>query len=132
MSTSTFTPCNISAILARIDAAVQQSGQVWANRVLASAQAYCPVRTGNLRASGGVVESQDGKRFTAAVVFTAPYAPYVEFGYGIRGAASPGAGPGPYGSRPGAAAQPFLRPAWDEHRDAAIPLTTQIVTATLR
>lgn len=49
------------------------------------------------------------------------YAAYVEFGTGQRGAASAGAGDGPYNpSWPGMVAQPYMRPALDENRDLVV------------
>lgn len=88
--------------------------------IVQEAQSMCPVRTGALRESIAAVEPDDsGKTVTGAVEATAPYAGYVEFGTGIRGAASPGAGPYPYSPTwPGMEAQPFLRPALDSTREA--------------
>jgi hypothetical protein len=52
---------------------------------------------------------------------TSPHAAYVEFGTGQRGAASAGAGNGPYSETwPGMPAQPYLRPALDTARPAIL------------
>lgn len=63
------------------------------------AKALAPVDTGNLRASGGMDISGDGRNghMQVSVGFTANYAQYVEEGTSRM------------------AAQPFLRPATDRH-----------------
>ncbi len=84
-----------------------------------AAKAKAPVDTGALQASITSSVDDSGKTVIGTVGPHVFYAPYVEFGTGIRGAASPGAGAGPYSpSWPGQPAQPFMRPAIDEHRDA--------------
>lgn len=81
------------------------------------AKAICPVDTGVLRDSIASRVDQATNSVYATVYATAPYAGYVEFGTGIRGAESDGAGPYPYNPKwPGMAAQPFLRPALDTRR----------------
>ena len=105
-------------VAARILPAVRASQVI----VIQEAQAYCPVDTGALRASIQALEPEDdGSRVVGLVVATMPYAPYVEFGTGIAGESSPGAGPGPYSTTwPGMESQPFLRPACDSARDAVM------------
>lgn len=120
-------------IQARVDEAVMQAITQWAYNVYGEAEERVPVRTGRLYASGHVEVTQAGKTVAAAVVFDAPYSVYVEFGTGIRGAASPGAGDGPYSSTwPGMAAIPFLRPAFDAHRDEAEPMAREYVGVALK
>jgi HK97 gp10 family phage protein len=88
------------------------------------AKDLAPIQTGHLRDSIRAWETVEGATVTAGGVSNAgslldgdpasvnvDYAPYVEFGTGMRGAASPGAGQGPYGLFPGMAAQPYMRPA---------------------
>ena len=116
-----------------VDAAVLLAVTGWADKVLSTAQQLVPVDTGELKASGHLEVSQSGKTVAAAVVFDAPYSVYVEFGTGIRGAASPGAGDGPYSeSWPGMAAQPYLRPAFDAHRNEAEGMTREFVGVALK
>ena len=88
--------------------------------IVEEAQRLCPVRTGALRDSIHAEDTQEtGKTVVGNVVADAPYAAYVEFGTGIRGASSEGAGKGPYSPTwPGMEAQPFLRPALDATREA--------------
>ena len=77
------------------------------------------VRTGELKASGHIVEATDkGGMATGSVVYDANHAGYVEFGTGIRGSSSAGAsGKVSYSPTwPGMPAQPYLRPAADESR----------------
>ena len=86
--------------------------------MLEEAEAIVPVDTGALRESGHVeLVVSSGPRPSAAVVFDQPYAAYLEYGTGQRGAASQGAGEGPYDPNwPGMVAQPYLRPALDTAR----------------
>ena len=84
-----------------------------------SAKLKCPVDTGALRDSITSSVDDSGKTVVGQVGPNMPYAAYVEFGTGIAGAGSPGAGAGPYSpSWPGMPAQPYMRPALDENRDA--------------
>jgi hypothetical protein len=79
------------------------------------------VDTGELQASIGTATNWEGQRVTGSVSASAKHAAYVEFGTGIRGAASPGAGPGPYSPTwPGMIAQPYLRPSIDSSHDAIL------------
>ncbi len=119
-ATAQYTPRNdIGQFIAqRITPAVMAATEEAATVVLVEAQAIVPVDTGALRDSGKVGEAQVvNSRAIADVSFTAPYAAYVEYGTGIRGSQSPGAGPFPYNPAwPGMAAQPYLRPALDTAR----------------
>src|SRR3954468_20782592 len=103
--------CNVvgPAVLA----ATEDAGKV----VLAEAQAIVPVDTGELRASGRVEVRETASSAIASVIFDAEHAGYVEYGTGIRGAASAGAGPYPYSQTwMGMPAQAYLRPALDTSR----------------
>ena len=87
--------------------------------VYQASQEIVHVDTGELKDSGVQPCPVEwvGKRVTGYVVYTARHAAYNEFGTGIRGAASPGAGPYSYNSNwPGMAAIPFLRPPLDTER----------------
>ena len=84
---------------------------------LGAAEAIVPVDTGQLQESGSTGVEWQGRAVVGFVQFTAPWAAFVEFGTGARGAASPGAGPYEYTmSWPGMRAQPYLRPALDSSR----------------
>lgn len=116
-------------IKAKVDTAVEQAVTAWAERVLETAQQLVPVRTGDLRGSGHVEVAKAGSSVAAAVVFDSGHSVYVEFGTGQRGAASEGAGPGPYDPNwAGMPAQPYLRPAFDAHRNEAQSMTRETVT----
>jgi len=82
------------------------------------AEAIVPVDTGELALSITALPVVDtGERIIAEVVATAPHAAYVEFGTGVRGAGSAGAGPFDYNMDwPGMEAQPYMRPALDVAR----------------
>lgn len=100
-----------------ITPAVGASVQAAVRVIEASAKAYCPVDTGALRDSITSEVDDSGRSIVGRVGPHMHYAPYVEFGTGIAGAASAGAGEGPYSSTwPGMPAQPYMRPALDEHR----------------
>ena len=104
----------------RITPAVRQSVEEVTQMVFDRSQQLVPVDTGALKASGSMqIEDLDATiRGTGS--YSAEYAPYVEFGTGIAGAASAGAGPGPYSPDwPGMPAQPFQRPAVDEVKPQA-------------
>lgn len=81
------------------------------------ARAIVPVDTGELRDSIDSRVDDTGTSVYGSVFATAPHAGYVEFGTGVRGMESPGAGPYPYNPKwPGMPAQPYLRPAQDTCR----------------
>lgn len=97
---------------ANVSPAAQDATDQAAQMLQLEARALCPVRTGALRDSISILRGQSEKSCWAKVGPTLDYAPYVEFGTGIRGEASPGAGRGPYSRLwPGMVAQPYLRPA---------------------
>lgn len=94
---------------------VEQAGEA----VLGEAVSLVAVDTGELQSSGHVEVTAAGSlgQASAHVIFDSDHAGYVEFGTGIRGSASPGAGDGPYDPNwPGMPAQPYLRPALDNPR----------------
>lgn len=85
--------------------------------VLAASSAIVPVDTGRLQESPATSVEWKGSAVTGYVQYNAPYAAYVEFGTGRRGASSAGAGPYGYDENwPGMNAQPYLRPALDSTR----------------
>ena len=120
-ASSTFKPGNLSAfeaaLVPRIIAAVGKGTDVVANE----ARAICPVDTGELQASIGATVAWVGQQVTGAVAATAKHAAYVEFGTGVKGSGSPGAGPYPYDPEwPGMPAQPYMRPALDHSHGAIV------------
>jgi HK97 gp10 family phage protein len=116
-------------IIAKVTEGIRNGVIKWAGTVLDTAQAMVPVDTGDLKASGHVTVADTGKTIAAAVSFDMPYAMYVEFGTGVRGAASAGAGDGPYStSWVGMPAQPYLRPAFEQHRNGAESMTRETIS----
>lgn len=106
-------------ITAHITPAVRASVEAGAKMIEDRAKELCPVDTGALRDSISTEMDERDFSIQAKVAPHMPYAAYVEFGTGIRGAASAGAGKGPYSSTwPGQAAQPYMRPAVDESKEA--------------
>lgn len=97
-------------------------------------QELVAVRTGELKASGKVVIEEGEATVSGKVVYDNGHAGYVEFGTGIAGASSPGAGSFPYDPEwPGMVAQPFLRPAYEESKPAILELfRSNISTAVTR
>ena len=98
-------------------------------------QQLVAVDTGELKSSGAIVEATDkGGMATGSVVYTAGHAGYVEFGTGIRGSSSGGASSKvSYSSTwPGMPAQPYLRPAADESRQAIKSQMRQDLSVSIR
>jgi HK97 gp10 family phage protein len=125
-------PGAVADLIARIEGGAEAGVTAVAQRVLDAAQAIVPVRTGDLRDSGHLEVNRTRGQASAAVVFDSDHAVYVEFGTGQRGAASAGAGPGPYSPTwPGMPAQPYLRPAFDEQRTSAESVTRDSINAAL-
>lgn len=115
-------------VIAKVTEGIRNGVTQWAGEVLDTALALVPVDTGELKASGRVTVAETGKSIAAAVSFDADHAAFVEFGTGIRGAASPGAGEGPYSTTwTGMPAQPYLRPAFDENRNKAQSMTREAI-----
>lgn len=82
---------------------------------LGNTQLLVPVDTGELKASGSATPPEwVGTTVTAYVQYSAAHSAFVEWGTGVRGASSPGAGPWNYDVNwPGMPAQPYLRPGLD-------------------
>ena len=96
------------------------------------AQALAPLRTGRLRDSIFTKIDERLISIRGYVAPNVPYAAYVEFGTGIRGEMSAGAGGGPYSPTwPGMAAQPYMRPALDEAKDAMLGLIGDKLSAAI-
>lgn len=93
------------------------------------AQELAPVDTGALRDSI-TTEIAEGKTVVGVVAPHVDYAADVEFGTGVAGASSAGAGAGPYNQNwPGAAAQPYMRPAYEEAKPIVLDMfKSQIAT----
>jgi hypothetical protein len=117
-STARYTPINVAIAEGLLSKAINLSLEQSCEAVLEEAEAIVPVDTGELRESGHVEAPKDNAgRVVGSVVFDADHAAYVEYGTGIRGASSEGAGDGPYNPNwPGMVAQPYLRPALDKAR----------------
>lgn len=98
-----------------------------------TAKLLCPRDTGALAESITTEIRETEKTITGIVSPHMPYAAFVEFGTGIVGAGSAGAGPGPYSSTwPGMVAQPYMRPALDSSRGAVSDLFRSEISVALR
>lgn len=116
-ASSKFSPVDMSRITARLIPKLTSAMQESVKLVQTEAQAIVPVDTGELKASIGTSVEWSGTSVNGEVFADAPHAAFVEYGTGIRGAASPGAGPYPYSPGwPGMPAQPFLRPSLDNSK----------------
>ena len=120
-ATATYRPRISSGqfIAAKITPAVQASVEAAAALIVQEAQTLCPVDTGALLDSIEATIVETDKTVVGKITAGMPYAGYVEYGTGVRGAESPGKGPYPYNPKwPGQVAQPYMRPALDTTRDA--------------
>jgi HK97 gp10 family phage protein len=79
-----------------------------------SAKGYCPVDTGALRDSITSAVSTSGSTTVGIVAPHMPYAEYVEYGTGRSGDPSVPHVQTILGQKP----QPYMRPAFDENKDA--------------
>jgi len=105
-------------ISTRITPAVRQATRDACDALVEEAKTLCPVDTGALRDSIKADVADGDRTVVGTVSANTSYASYVEYGTGIRGASSVGAGPYPYSPNwPGMPAQPFMRPAADTSRD---------------
>jgi HK97 gp10 family phage protein len=142
----TITVGDVPGLLAKVAMGTYNGVSDGAEIVETAAKENAPVATGALRDSidttvvRGIQNTQGGGPLNASLFgVTATVAPhtdydvYVEFGTGKRGAASPGAGPGDWYSPdwPGMKAQPYLRPAADDNRDAVVDAITSGVAEAL-
>jgi HK97 gp10 family phage protein len=119
-------------VAAQISKGVREAVIEWAGDVLDTARGLVPVDTGELKASGHVTVAETNKTLAVAVSFDADHAGFIEFGTGIRGASSPGAGDGPYSPTwAGQSAQPYLRPAFDQNRSKAEAMTREKIQEAL-
>ncbi len=108
---------------ARVTPAIRASVQAALDLIADRERQLVPVDTGQLRDSIATSIDDTGKTIVGRVGPNTPYMFYVEFGTGIVGASSAGAGPGPYSTTwPGMKAQPFVRPAFDEAKPAILDL----------
>jgi HK97 gp10 family phage protein len=97
------------------------------------AKMLAPVDTGALQGSIHTVIEETAKTIVGRVGPNVPYAAFVEFGTGIAGASSAGAGAGPYTMTwPGMPAQPYMRPAVDEARQPAPGIIGKEISVGLR
>lgn len=117
-ATATFKPGDSRGIVVSIKSKLVAAAERSQSIVKQEAEALVPVDTGELALSITALPIEDdGERITAEVVATAPHAGYLEYGTGVRGASSPGAGPFNYDANwPGMAASPYMRPALDSAR----------------
>ena len=118
--------------LARLAAEVSQDTLVhygkrqMTGKVERRAKQLCPVGESRPGYTGGRLRNslttQVARSFDGVEIRTGTnveYAPFVEYGTGRRGSASGVEPPADYhyGPKPGMAAHPYLRPAWDEEQE---------------
>jgi HK97 gp10 family phage protein len=126
-------PGNFAQLLSNVKTATAVGVTSVAMRILDTSQELVPVDTGELRESGHIDIQPNGDEVSASVTYDASHAAYVEFGTGQSGESSPGAGPGPYKQGwPGMPAQPYLRPAFDAHRDQATDVVAGTISSAIK
>lgn len=117
-ATARFIPRANTVLKAVVESKIRPAVERAQDIVIEEARALVPVDTEELRASigrGPVVESKS--MVAGSVKADAEHAAYVEFGTGVRGAATGGDPSIKYDpSWPGMEAQPYLRPAIDAVR----------------
>ena len=106
------------------------------SKVQSDAKTIAPVDKGTLKGSIHVRPAKrEGGDIVGGVYTALEYAPYVEFGTGVRGAGSypyDSKVDLSYGSRPGQVAQPFLAPALQKNEAVIDKLVINAVRARLR
>lgn len=114
---STFRAGSFSALEARIVPRAIAAVTNGTDAVFQLSQEFVAVDTGELKDSGTQEVTWVGTVVRGTIYYSSEHAGYVEFGTGIRGSGSPGAGAGPYNlDWPGMVAQPYIRPAIDAGR----------------
>lgn len=134
-ATATYRPRSTSGqfVAVHITSAVFQSVEQITQMVFDRSQEMVPVLSGALKSSGKMKVEQLDKTVQGVVWYEEYYGPYVEFGTGVAGAASDGAGPGPYNPAwPGMPAQPFQRPAVDSTKSEAVQIFQGNIGVSLR
>ena len=121
-ATPTFRAGSFSRLEALLIPKLTVGAQNAASAVLEISQQRVPVKTGELKSSGGTSVEWTGTRVSGYVTYSAPYAAYVEFGIRQRGAAGEWAGPFAYSEGNGFAGFGYMRGALDIGRP-------QIITA---
>lgn len=125
-----------AAIIKRIGEGAKKGANEWAESTLTIAQALAPDRSGELRGSGHLDPQESSTAIDISVVFNAGHAGFVEFGTGVHGRGTypfqlpdegiPITGAWEYDYRnidwPGMEARPYLRPAYEETKDNAVPM----------
>lgn len=120
-------------VSAYISPAVHQAVEESCALIESRAKEFCPVDTGALQSSIHTVVEDTSSTVKGTVSTGVDYAAYVEFGTGIRGAASAGAGEGPYDPNwPGMPAQPYMRPAYDYSKAEIFEIFSNDLTTAIK
>lgn len=116
-----------------ITPAVRSSVQASCKLIESTAKMLAPKDTGALAESISTEIEETGKTIVGRVGPHVHYAAFVEFGTGIAGSGSAGAGAGPYNMAwPGMVAQPYMRPAMDESRNPVMEIFRGEISVGLR
>lgn len=128
----TLTRGDVAGILSRVAIGATAGVSAAALQGQAISQSIVPVRTGELRDDITVKSgSDDSSAWAAWGPDAVPYRWFIEWGTGKRGAASPGAGAGPYGDTTGMAAQPYQRPSMDEITPQILDIVAESIRSAL-
>lgn len=127
----------LNAISVRQETAVKQAVNQSVAIVEGEAKSLAPVDTNTLRGSIKSIPSKKrGNEITGGVSTSTEYAPYVEFGTGVRGASSTHPAKAKlgisYGGRPGQKAQPFMYPALRQNKNKIKQLIKNAVKSASR
>ena len=129
-ASSTFKGAPFAQLEAKLVPLLTAGAQNAANAVLEISQGLVPVRSGELKASGGTAVEWTGHVVTGSVVYTSEHAAYNEFGTGRRGEESGNGAPGIIydPNWPGMSGHPFVRPALDIGRQQILDAFTDALT----
>lgn len=127
-ATASFTPSDVSGLIARVAAGATQGVQNAAEAGMNISLSLVPRDTGELAGSIALDSGTTGSSAWTSWGPDTPYDAYVEFGTGRRGAESSQAGPGPYDQNwAGMVPQPYMRPAMDQIAGQALGIVADAI-----
>ena len=111
---------------------LKKAARAGARPILNEAKSLCPVKSGELRSSIGLRQKTRYQSVDAVVVARAPHAHLVEFGVNPHRVGKGSNSRTLFGKQrgrlhPGAEAQPFMRPAFDNKKNEAVEKAREVL-----